>query len=221
MVKESRIAAFQEHISEQAAILKSEYATTDPNLEFLLEPAELPATVLDADFQKNLLCAVYACPNGIFRMSPDIEDLVQTSNSLARVLVSEGKYQVLNLTRGSVDTEKMDMARAIGCTFELMGAEVEFTGAYPGWTPRPNAPIVKLMGDLYEEMFGEKAPVLACHAGLECGILGTNYPAMQMISFGPNIRGAHSPDEKVQISSVQKYWGYLMETLKRIPQKQQ
>ena len=123
----------------------------------------------------------------------------------------------MNLTRGSVDTEKMDMARAIGCTFELMGAKVEFTGAYPGWAPRPNAPIVKLMGDLYQEMFGEKAPVLACHAGLECGILGANYPDMQMISFGPNIRGAHSPDEKVQISSVQKYWGYLMETLKRIP----
>jgi dipeptidase D len=102
-----------------------------------------------------------------------------------------------------------------------MGAEVEFTGAYPGWVPRPDAPIVKLMSDLYEEMFGEKAPVLACHAGLECGILGTNYPDMQMISFGPNIRGAHSPDEKVQISSVQKYWGYLMETLQRIPQKQQ
>jgi dipeptidase D len=91
------------------------------------------------------------------------------------------------------------------------------TGAYPGWAPRPDAPIVKLMGALYEEMFGETAPVLACHAGLECGILGTNYPDMQMVSFGPNIRGAHSPDEKVQISSVQKYWSYLMETLKRIP----
>jgi dipeptidase D len=220
-VYESWAADFQEFISAQAAILKSEYASTDPNLEILLESAELPATVLAADFQKNLLCAVYACPNGIFRMSPDIDNLVQTSNSLARVLVSEGKYQVQNLTRGSVDTEKMDLARAIGCAFELMGAEVEFTGAYPGWVPRPNAPIVKLMSDLYEEMFGEKAPVLACHAGLECGILGTNYPDMQMISFGPNIRGAHSPDEKVQISSVQKYWGYLMETLQRIPQKQQ
>jgi len=220
-VFESWVADFQEFISAQAVILKSEYASTDPNLEILLEPAEPPATVLAADFQKNLLCAVYTCPNGIFRMSPDIDNLVQTSNSLARVLVSEGKYQVQNLTRGSVDTEKLDLARAIGCAFELMGAEVEFTGAYPGWVPRPNAPIVKLMSDLYEELFGEKAPVLACHAGLECGILGTNYPDMQMISFGPNIRGAHSPDEKVQISSVQKYWGYLMETLKRIPQKQQ
>ena len=94
------------------------------------------------------------------------------------------------------------------------------TGEYPGWAPKPEAPIVKLMASLYEERFGEKAPILACHAGLECGILGTNYPDMQMISFGPNIRGAHSPDEKVQISSVQKFWGYLLETLKHIPARQ-
>ena len=111
-------------------------------------------------------------------------------------------------------------ARAICCTFELIGADVQLSGAYPGWVPRPNSPIVNLMSELYEEMFGVKAPVLACHAGLECGILGANYPDMQMISFGPNIRGAHSPDEKVQVSSVQKYWGYLLETLKRVPQKQ-
>jgi dipeptidase D len=218
-VDKTRIAAFREFISEHAGILKSEYATTDPRLEITLEPADLPVSMLGTDFQGKLLRAVWACPNGIFRMSPDVENLVQTSNNLAQVLVSEGQFQVLCLTRGSVDTEKMDLARAVRCTFELMGAKVEFNGAYPGWEPRPNAPIVKLMSGLYEEMFGEKAPVLACHAGLECGILGANYPDMQMISFGPNIRGAHSPDEKVQISSVQKYWRLLMETLKRIPRK--
>jgi dipeptidase D len=152
-------------------------------------------------------------------MSPDVEDLVQTSNNLAQVQVAEGAYRVLCLTRGSVDTEKMDLANGIRCTFELIGADVELNGEYPGWAPRPNSPIVKLMSSLYEELFHEKAPVLACHAGLECGIIGTNYPDMQMISFGPNIRGAHSPDEKVQISSVQKYWGYLMEALKRIPER--
>ncbi len=218
-VSESQAASFREFISEQAAVLKSEYELTDPNLVVTLEPADLPGSVLGAGFQKKLLWAVHACPNGIYRMSPDIDDLVQTSNNLAQVLVADGKYQVMCLTRGSVDTEKLDLARAIRCTFELLGSEVKISGSYPGWAPRPNAPIVKLMSALYEEMFGEKAPVLACHAGLECGILGTNYPDMQMISFGPNIRGAHSPDEKVQISSVQKYWSFLMETLKRIPQK--
>jgi dipeptidase D len=219
IVDESRGQDFREFIAGHAAVLKSEYAATDPGLEIKLEPADLPASVLASEFQEKLLWAVYACPNGIFRMSPDVEGLVQTSNNLAQVLVADGKYEVMCLSRGSVDSEKMDLARAIRGTFELLGADVQLSGSYPGWIPRPNAPIVKLMSSLYEEMFGEKAPVLACHAGLECGIIGTNYPEMQMISFGPNIRGAHSPDEKVQISSVQKFWRFLMETLIRIPSK--
>ena len=110
----------------------------------------------------------------------------------------------------------MDEAAAIRSVFELMGAEVRFSGDYPGWTPRPGSGIVQLMSDLYREMYQEEPHVNACHAGLECGILGTNYPEMEMISFGPNIRGAHSPDEKTQISSVQKFWDFLQETLQRI-----
>jgi len=219
VVDQADTGRLREFIAGETEILRAEYASTDPGLEVTLEAADTPPALLNSDFQGKILRAVWACPNGIFRMSPDIDDLVQTSNNLARVRVSDGEYKVLCLTRGSVDTEKMDLARAIRCTFELIGADVSFDGAYPGWAPRPNAPIVKMMSALYEEMFGQKAPVLACHAGLECGILGTNYPDMQMISFGPNIRGAHSPDEKVQISSVQKYWGYLMEALQRIPRK--
>ena len=217
-VAQSQAGAFRKFLAGQAAVLRVEYASTDPGLEIGVEAAEPPRSVLQRDFQEKWLRAVYACPNGIYRMSPDIEDLVQTSNNLARVAVDDGSYKVQCLTRGSVDSEKMDLARTVGCTFELIGAEVEYSGAYPGWAPRPEAAIVKLMSELYEELFGEQAPVMACHAGLECGILGTNYPEMQMISFGPNIRGAHSPDERVQISSVQKYWGFLMETLRRIPQ---
>jgi dipeptidase D len=219
VVREAEAAEFETFVEEMAAVLKAENATTDPNLVVLLEPAELPGSLIDPVFQAMLLRAVAGCPSGIYRMSPDIDDLVQTSNNLASVTAENGEYRILCLTRGSVDSEKMDMAHAIRAIFELIGGDVALTGAYPGWAPKPDAPIVKLMGSLYEEMFGEKAPVLACHAGLECGILGTNYPDMQMISFGPNIRGAHSPDEKVQVSSVQKFWGYLMETLKRIPEK--
>ncbi len=218
-VDASEEQGFRALIDRETVILKAEYASTDPGLEVTVEPVSAPDSLFPRDFQGKFLRAVWACPNGIFRMSPDIEDLVQTSNNLARVSAGDGQYKVLCLTRGSVDSEKMDLAGAIRCTFELMGANVSLSGAYPGWMPRPDAPIVKMMSALYEEMFGEKAPVLACHAGLECGILGTNYPGMQMISFGPNIRGAHSPDEKVQISSVQKYWSYLMEALKRIPKK--
>lgn len=200
-----------------AAIIKAEHQTTDPNLSISIEGIAKPAQVWNSEFQNSFLRAVYACPNGIYRMSPDIAGLVQTSNNIARVLVKEGSFQVQCLTRSSVDSEKTDLQDAIIATFELTGAQVATAGSYPGWTPKPSSAIVKLMSDLYEERYHEKANVSACHAGLECGILGTNYPEMQMISFGPNITGAHSPDEQVQISSVQKYWGFLLETLKRIP----
>lgn len=217
------IAVAKEHsksmshfVKEWQVILKNEYSFTDPNLQLVLEPCDCPTTVCDPMFQKQFMASIYACPSGIYRMSPDIPNLVQTSNNLARVLFKDGQYQVLCLTRGSVDSEKMDEATAIVNTFELIGANVQLSGAYPGWAPKPSAPIIKLMSNLYEEMYKAKPHVYACHAGLECGILGTNYPDMDMISFGPNIKGAHSPDEKVQISSVQKFWAYLLETLKRI-----
>jgi dipeptidase D len=177
----------------------------------------VPSSVLPADFQKALLSALYACPNGIYRMSPDIKDLVQTSNNLARVLVKDGEYKVLCLTRSSVDSEKMDEAEAIRAVFELVGADVSLSGAYPGWTPKPTSSLVELMSSLYTEMFGGKAHVNACHAGLECGILGKHLPNTDMISFGPNIRHAHSPDECVQISSVKKFWSFLCTTLEEIP----
>ena len=200
---------------------KTEYRSTDPNLSLLTEHFEIPSTVLPAAFQYKLLRSVHACPNAIFRMSPDIAGLVQTSNNVARVLVKDGSYSILCLTRSAVDSEKMDLAFTIRSAFELTGAEVTFGGSYPGWTPNPDASIVKMMSELYTERTNEKADVNACHAGLECGIIGKNYPDMEMISFGPNIHGAHSPDEKVQVSSVQKYWEFLLETLKRIPAKNQ
>jgi dipeptidase D len=209
--------AFEALITEQSQDLRSEFASTDPDLDILLEQAEPAATVLGDAFQFDFLRAVSACPCGIYRMSPEIDGLVQTSNSLARVRADNGEYELLNLTRGSVDSEKMEQAHVIRNLFELIGAQVEFGGEYPGWAPRPGSAIVQLLSALYRERFGEEAPVVACHAGLECGIIGTNYPEMQMISFGPNIRGAHSPDEKVQVSSVQKFWGLLLEVLQQIP----
>jgi dipeptidase D len=216
-VPEKNVRAFKKYLKEQTAILLLEYATTDANLKIETKSVSGPMMVMAKDFQTMLLRSVYACPNGIYRMSPDIEDLVQTSNNLARVLVEKGEYQILCLTRSSVDTEKMDLAQAITSSFELMGAKVKTSGNYPGWTPRPGAAIVKIMSRLYKKMFQTEPDVNACHAGLECGILGTFYPEMEMISFGPNIRGAHSPDEKVQISSVQKFWEYLLTVLKQIP----
>lgn len=206
-------------IAHLQSVLQHEYATTDPNLSVTFFPVNMPGRVMDADFQHKLLRSVYTCPNGVYRMSPEIAGLVQTSNNLARVIVNDGAYTIQCLTRSSVDTEKEDLGNAIGCCFELVGASMAYTGGYPGWEPRPDAPIVQIMSSLYQEMFHSPANVDAIHAGLECGILGTNYPEVQMISFGPNIVGPHSPDEKVQISSVQKFWSFLLETLKRTPNK--
>lgn len=218
-VSENNKEALKKQIQNFETIIKAEHNTTDPKLQISVEDTETQSHVFNKDFQYKLLRSVYACPYGIYRMSPDIAGLVQTSNNVARVIVKDGDYQIQNLTRSSVDSEKTDLQNAITSAFELLGAEITLGGSYPGWAPKPSAPIVKLMGDLYKELFKEEAKVSACHAGLECGILGTNYPDMQMISFGPNIRGAHSPDETVQISSVQKYWGFLLETLVRIPKK--
>lgn len=216
-VDHSHESDFKAFVSSLAADIISEHSTTDPDGEISCESSDQRGEAMSSEFQRGLLSAIYACPNGIYRMSPDIADLVQTSNNLARVEVKGGKVTVMCLTRSAVDSEKNDLANAIRSVFELIGLDVELAGGYPGWAPKPSSDIVSLMADLYREMFNEEPKVLACHAGLECGILGTNYPNMDMVSFGPNIKGAHSPDERTQISSVQKYWGFLLETLKRIP----
>jgi dipeptidase D len=218
-VENHYMEAFKDAITSFGEIIKEEYRTTDPNVNVSCATAEAPKSVMPQLFIENILRTIYTIPNGIYRMSPEINGLVQTSNNLSRVLIGDGVYSIQNLTRSSVDTEKTDLKRAITCSLEMLGATVTYGGSYPGWAPKPDAAIVKIMSGLYQEMFNEPALVNACHAGLECGILGTNYPEMQMISFGPTIHGAHSPDEKVSIPSVQKYWKYLQETLKRIPSK--
>lgn len=197
--------------------LLAEYATTDPNLELVLEASDVPENVIPVTLQQSLLAAIYGCPCGIHRMCPDIEGLVQTSNNLARVQLASGEFTIMCLTRSSVNSERDDLANAIKAVLELTSASASITGAYPGWQPALSSDIVKLMSEVYTELFGEPPHVAACHAGLECGIIGRNYPGMDMISFGPTIRGAHSPDERVQVSSVQKYWRFLLETLRQIP----
>lgn len=216
-VPEENAGHFADFVEKEAEALKAEYNITDPGISISLEKNETPHAVMQLGSQERLLKALYACPNGIYRMSPAISGLVQTSNNVARVLVKDGHLTVMCLTRSSVDSEKMDLAHAIQACFELAGADVAFSGSYPGWTPMPDSTIVHLMRERYQTMFNEEPHVNACHAGLECGIIGGTHPGMEMISFGPNIRGAHSPDETVQVSSVQKFWKFLLETLKNAP----
>ncbi len=180
---------------------------------------ELPDTVMNANAQDLFIKAVFATHNGVFRMSPAIEGLVETSNNIAKITVKDGAITIECLTRSSVDSSKDNMVNTLRAVFELSGFNVNLSGDYPGWAPNMDSVILKVLDALYEKINGEKANVAACHAGLECGILGTNYPGMDMISFGPTIKGAHSPDERACISSTQKFWNFVLEILKNIPVK--
>ncbi|TWO32011.1 aminoacyl-histidine dipeptidase [Seonamhaeicola sediminis] len=212
-------ATFLSEMTLISSTIKKELKTTEPDLEVVVTKRETPKSIMDLGVQEGVTRALYATQNGVYRMSADIPDLVETSNNLARVLIKNRNIKIACLTRSSVGSAKMDLANTLRATFELTGCEVEFSGDYPGWTPNMDSPILKVMEKLYEDLNGEKPHVAACHAGLECGILGTNYPDMDMISFGPNIKGAHSPDERAQISSVQKYWKFVLEILKHIPEE--
>ena len=208
-----------QRISALTADIAAEYRTTDPGLQGVLHDTGAPDEVVPGDRASALLGALDGCPNGIDRMSPDIPGLVQTSNNLARIRMEGGNVEVHCLTRSAVDSEKMDLARRIEAGFAMAGLDASRGGAYPGWTPDPESEVVRMMADLYRELHGEEPLVLACHAGLECGILGSRYPGLDMVSFGPTILGAHSPDERASISSVHKYWNWLLEALARTPQR--
>ena len=200
-------------------MVNNESKSIEPNFKIHIEQSNDDSlAVSEEDFEK-IIHTIYAVQNGVYRMSPDFEGLVEASSSLARVILNDGKFITQSLQRSSVESSKADIANVIRCVFENMGCTVVQSGDYPGWEPNTNSSILRLMTDLYREMYQEEPNVKACHAGLECGILGKHLPGVDMISFGPNIRAAHSPDEKVQISSVQKYWDYFQETLKRIPNR--
>ncbi len=215
MFDEAYIFDMQEIIND----IKAEYKTTEPNLSIEIVKCDLPEKVMDLGVQEGIIRAIYAAHNGVYRMSADMEDLVETSNNIARVIVKDGEISIGCLTRSSVETSKFDLANALRSAFELVGCEVELSGSYPGWTPNVNSEILDTLVGIYEKQNNEKPKVVACHAGLECGILGTNYPDMDMISFGPTIHGAHSPDERASISSAQKYWKFVLEILSNIPVK--
>ncbi len=199
--------------------IKEEFSTLETNLIIELQEVTLPKMVMDLGVQEGFTKAIYAALNGVYRMSPDVEGLVETSNNIARIIVKDGAIKVGCLTRSSSETNKWDLANSLRSSFELSGFEVDFSGTYPGWLPNLNSEILKIVSTIYTDLFKENPKVAACHAGLECGILGQNYPKIDMVSFGPTIRGAHSPDERAQVSSTQKFWKLLLEILKNIPKK--
>ena len=216
-VSASQKEAFLSFIDEFSAVIKAEYQSVEPGLSINATEAALPERVVEKDDYLKIINALYAVPNGVFRMSPDIVDLVEASSNLAKVIIKDGEFITLSLQRSSVESTKEDVAIAVGSGFENIGCAVTTSGDYPGWKPNPDSAILELMRSLYKATFNSEPNVNACHAGLECGILGAHLPGMDMISFGPTIHGAHSPDERVQISSVKKFWNYLLKVLEEIP----
>lgn len=218
-VHEKDAAAFEQHLKECLKIFVSELKAVEKKLNLSFSKVESQVKCMSANDANKMMQTLYALPNGVFKMSLDFEGLVETSTSLAQVVVKDGVFETKSLQRSSIESTKNDVANAVKSTFQLMGADVEQTGDYPGWEPNPESAILKTMVGLYRKRFNEEPKVKACHAGLECGILGKHLPDVDMISFGPNIRQPHSPDECTQISSVQKFWGFLLEVLKETPKK--
>ncbi|MCU4173575.1 aminoacyl-histidine dipeptidase [Carboxylicivirga sp. N1Y90] len=196
--------------------VQMELKVTEPGLRMKLESLELPSKILSEDLQKRLLNALYACPHGVIEMSRDIPGLVETSTNLAAIKIKDDHILITTSQRSSVESARDDIANMVRSVFELAGAEVEHGDGYPGWTPNTDSEILKVTRDSYIELFGKEPEVRAIHAGLECGLFLEKYPGMDMISFGPTIKGAHSPDERIKIDTVEMFWNHLVDVLNRI-----
>lgn len=193
-----------------------EYDGVEDNISFTAEDVECPKTELPEDTQDFLIHAITLCPHGVYRMIPEMPDIVETSNNLAMIGTENNRITVMCLTRSSVESRKEELRQIIQSAFALAGAETEFTGSYPGWKPNLHSHILEVMKDVYQKEFGTTPRIITIHAGLECGIIGRNYPGMDMISFGPTIEHPHSPDERVNIATVQKFYHFLLATLKQL-----
>ncbi|MCD4834549.1 MAG: aminoacyl-histidine dipeptidase [Bacteroidales bacterium] len=218
-VPKAQVGEFKTFIDELVPQIKSELSVTEPGLDITYAETDMPAQVIDEKTLNNLIKGIYGIPNGVIRMSDAMEGLIETSTNLAIVKKEDGFIELASLQRSSVESAKEDLANMIRCVLELAGAEVVHEGAYPGWNPNINSPILKTMQDVYNNKWGKVPEIKGIHAGLECGIIMENYPNLDAISFGPTIRYPHSPDEKVNIKTVGLFYEFLVETLKNIPKK--
>lgn len=219
VVSAAKAKAFEKFVKGYEKMYRSEFSDTEPDLVFSCKKCDSPAKVLGKKDQYKIIRAVFACPNGVQRMSQAVKGLVETSNNMAIVKCMKGKFEVHNLCRSSVDTSKEATAWRIAAVFHLIDAKINMTGGYPGWKPNMNSPILASMKNIYEKMFGKEPEIKAIHAGLECAIIGGKYPSLDMISFGPTIKYPHSPDEKVNIPSVKKFYDFLCKSLEEVPAK--
>ena len=217
VVSGDKISALENFHSEFYQTVKKEFSITEPKLGFSIEKVSQPKYVLEEAFQEKLLNSVYTCPHGALAMSQEIAGLVETSTNLASIKFNDTEIEITTSQRSSAESAKVDVAQMVESAFKLSGASVIHSGGYPGWTPNTNSRILEITASAYKRMFKTEPEVKAIHAGLECGLFLEKYPNLDMISFGPTIRGAHSPDEKLSIESTYKFWDLLVEVLNKIP----
>lgn len=219
LVKSSDVESALAIVAEFEQVAQAEYAAVEDSISIKAQKIAPAAEIFPDSLVKALMAAMVACPDGVDKMSMAMEGLVQTSNNMARVVSDGNTIKVQTLVRSSVRSEKEALADAIKATLEFAGFNVVLSGSYDGWNPNMESPILKAMLSSYEALYGKRPAVTAIHAGLECGIIGSNYPGLDMISFGPTICYPHSPDEKVEIASVEKFYDFLLHTLANAPKK--
>ena len=210
---------FLVEVSDYQEFLNNEFKGIENTIHFEASVTELPETLIPEEVQDDVINSIVGCFNGAVRMFPDMPEVVETSSNLAIVKTMEGMVEVRFLIRSLNEVQKFFLASSLQSVFTLGGAKVEFEGDYPGWDPNMDSSILKLMRNIYKEEFGVDPKVQVIHAGLECGIIGSNVPGLDMISYGPTIRHPHSPDEKINIPSVEKFWKFTLDVLKAIPKK--
>ncbi|MDR2685124.1 MAG: aminoacyl-histidine dipeptidase [Prevotellaceae bacterium] len=206
-------------VEEYEELYNIEYQGIEYKISFTALEVEMPELLMPEEIQDDLINSVTACPNGVFRNIPSLPSVVETSMNLSIIKATAQNIDIQCLLRSSVDSKKEELASMVESVFTLAGGKVEFSGSYSGWNPNPDSPILKIMKEIYQKEFGKEPKVTVIHAGLECGIIGAVEPDLDMISFGPTIRHPHSPDEKVNIESVSKFWKFLTAVLENAPQK--
>ena len=212
------LAALKEVVDEWRETLVGEYGSIEKDLTLTIEEVALPAHIVPAEIQDNLVNALCAAHNGVLRFIPEVPSIVETSSNLAIVEIGEGKAKFLILIRSSRDSMRECCAETLESAFSMAGMKVELSGDYPAWQPNPHSEIVELMKDIYRELFNAENRVQVIHAGLECGVIGALRPNMDLVSFGPTLRSPHTPNERCYIPSVGKYWDFVKTILERIPE---
>ena len=204
-------------LQKYADAIRAEYKGVEPGMEFNIEKVERPEYCIDSATGLALVRSIYSAPHGVYAMSHDLEGLVETSTNLAAVkMIGDNQIKITSLQRSSVESRKEDIAGQVYAHFQLAGAKIEQGNSYPGWTPNMDSRIMKLSADAYEELFGVRPAIKAIHAGLECGLFLNTLPGLDMVSFGPTMTGVHSPDEALNIPTVDKFWKHLTLTLKKV-----